>query len=150
MKVFVTVGSTQFNRLIQAIDEQVLSSDYEVIIQLADGKYIPENHQYIRVTDNINQYFSDADIVICHAGAGSVFNLLELQKKMVVVPNSDRINDHQLDLAHYIEKNNFASVCYDLNNIKSCLVDAGNKKYEMYANEPFFGYQLIADLLSKK
>lgn len=143
MKIFVSVGNTHYNNLIKAIDEQLSPSEFEVTIQLADGNFLPKNHRYFRLTDNISKYFDDADIIIAHAGAGTVFQLLEENKKVVVVPNNERLDDHQLDLAQYVEENQFACVCYDLCNIRTSIVEASSINYQSYIVEPFVGYDYI-------
>ena len=146
MKVFVTVGNTQYNSLIKAIDETLSVDEFDVIIQLADGSTTPKNHKFFRFTQDIETYFKDADVVITHAGAGTVFQLLEDKAKMVVIPNHERIDAHQLDLAQYVDNNKFASVCYDLANIKACVTAAVEKNYVEYINEPFEGYGVITGL----
>jgi len=85
-------------------------------------------------------------VIITHAGAGTVFQLLEDKAKMVVIPNHDRIDAHQLDIAQYVDNNKFASVCYDLENIQTCVIAANENEYIEYVNEPFAGYSLIAGL----
>lgn len=150
MKIFVTVGNTQYNSLIRAIDETLPADLFQVTIQLADGNYTPKNHQFFRFTQDIKTYFNDADVVITHAGAGTVFPLLEDKIKMVVIPNHERIDAHQLDLAQYVDNNNFASVCYDLANIKACVLAAAEKNYIEYVNSPFNGYTLIAELFYRQ
>ena len=150
MKIFVTVGNTQYNSLIKAIDESLSPNEFDVTIQLADGKYTPENHKFFRYTQDIKSYFNDADVIITHAGAGTVFQLLEDKARMVVIPNQDRIDTHQLDLAQYVDNNNFANVCYDLANIKASVIAAAEKQYIEYVNEPFDGYGLIVALLEQQ
>lgn len=149
MKIFVTVGNTQYNSLIKAIDESLSPDKFDVTIQLADGKYTPLHHKFFRYTQDIKSYFNDADVIITHAGAGSVFQLLEDKAKMVVIPNHDRIDTHQLDLAQYVDNNKFANVCYDLDNIEACVISAAKNQYVEYVNEPFDGYGLIGALFEQ-
>jgi UDP-N-acetyl-D-mannosaminouronate:lipid I N-acetyl-D-mannosaminouronosyltransferase len=149
MKIFVTVGNTQYNSLIKAVDELLSSDEYDVFIQLADGDYTPTHHKFIRYSDNVEQCFNDAELVITHAGAGTVFQLLEDNKKMLVIPNNERVDDHQLDLANYVKQHKFANVCYDLKTIKACVIEASNTEYVKYENEIFSGYSLINDLLNE-
>lgn len=146
MKIFVTVGSTHFNSLIKHVDQLFIDNEFDVTCQISDGTYIPKNHRYFRMSDSIEQYFDEADVVITHAGAGTVFYLLELGKKIVVVPNCDRVDTHQLDLAQFVENNNFANVCYQLDRLENAIDLAQNAKYSQYINQPFNGYDLIEKL----
>ena len=104
MKIFVTVGTTKFDGLIEYIDNNFDSKKYEVFFQIADGKYIPKNFPYVRFVSNIKNFFLKCDIVITHAGAGSIYELLELNKKIIIVPNLERKDKHQLDIALFMEK----------------------------------------------
>jgi UDP-N-acetyl-D-mannosaminouronate:lipid I N-acetyl-D-mannosaminouronosyltransferase len=149
VKIFVTVGNTRYNSLIKAIDEQLLNDEFNITMQIADGEFAPKHHEYFCYSDNIEQYFNDADIVITHAGAGTVFHLLEDNKKMLVIPNYDRIDSHQLDLTSYLDKNDFANVCYDISNIKHCVLDAFSTEHAKYENDLFSGYSLIDELINK-
>jgi len=146
MKIFVTVGSSHYNSLVRAIDATDFPQDFDVTIQIAGGTYVPQNHPYIRFTDSIEQYIDDADIVIAHAGAGTVFYLLEQKKKVIVVPNQERIDNHQMDIAEYVDKNNFANVCFELSDIKRCVTEVCAATYDDYINQPFSGYALIETL----
>ena len=147
MNIFVTVGNTQYNQLIKNIDTLV-PKHCNVTVQLADGNYLPKNHQYIRFTDDIEKCFAEADIVISHAGAGSVFRLLELGKKLIVVPNFERVDDHQLDLANFVHENNYACVCYELNHIFQCIEKVLTTDYQHYIHEPFNGFEQINELIT--
>jgi UDP-N-acetyl-D-mannosaminouronate:lipid I N-acetyl-D-mannosaminouronosyltransferase len=149
MKIFVTVGNTRYNSLIKAIDAHLSSDEFDITIQIADGEYTPKHHKYFRYSDNIEQYFNDAGLVITHAGAGTVFQLLEDNKKMLVVPNHERVDDHQLDLTNYLEENDYADVCYDLSTIKHCALKAVSAKHAQYEEDFFSGYSLIDNLLNR-
>ena len=146
MKIFVTVGNTHYNSLIKAIDEHLSPEKYDITIQLADGEYKPKNHSYFSLTSDITQYYNESDLVIAHAGAGTVFELLEGKHRMVVVPNSDRVDDHQLDLASYLETNNLACVCYQLAQIEQAIEKARTTEFSEYINKPFWGYQYIDEV----
>jgi UDP-N-acetyl-D-mannosaminouronate:lipid I N-acetyl-D-mannosaminouronosyltransferase len=150
MRIFVTVGHTQYNSLIRAVDEHLSNSEFDITIQLADGEYTPKQHKFFRYSDKIEKYFEQADLVITHAGAGTVFQLLDDNKKMLVIPNSDRVDDHQIDLANYVQQNNFAFVCQELTAIKQCVLDAYNKDYSQYKTAHFSGYALIDNLLNSE
>jgi len=150
MKLFVSVGNTQYNSLIKAIDELLPAADFDITVQLATGSYLPVNHSYIRFTDNISKYYAEADVIIAHAGAGTVFQLLEENRRMVVVPNHERLDAHQLDLAQYVDENNFACVCYEFIKLKESVVQAFSKQYKRYISEPFYGYEYIEQCFAEQ
>lgn len=148
MKIFVTVGSTRFCSLVEAVDRYLSNDLYNVTIQLADGLYKPQNHRYITFTEDVERYYDEADLVITHAGAGTVFRLLELNKKVVVVPNFERIDDHQSDIADYMSLNGFTGVCHDLSKIEESVIETNTKSLNTYSNELFSGFSLIDSLFA--
>jgi beta-1,4-N-acetylglucosaminyltransferase len=148
MNIFVTVGHTHYNALFKAVDSQLSSDKYQIINQIFDGTYQPKNHKYYKFTADIASEIAKADLVITHAGAGTVFRLLELGKPIVVVPNFERIDEHQKDLADYVENNNFACVCRNLDMLEECIKQAYKGGYSTYEKNLFDGYTRILSLLS--
>jgi len=54
---------------------------------------------------------ADANFVVTHAGAGTVYSLLEAKSvRLAVVANLERSDKHQSELARYIAENQFACV----------------------------------------
>lgn len=149
MKVLVTVGSSSFDSLVCAVDSIAnLFPNYEFTFQISNGKHIPTNGDFFSFSNSFSQYIDNADIIITHAGAGTVFELLEKHKKCIVIPNYERIDQHQSDLASFIEKNNLAIVCYNLKHINQCLQEVENFKPTHYVKTTFFRTNELIDLFS--
>ncbi len=148
MKIFVTVGTTAFNSLIQTIDERFDLCDYQIVFQIANGSYKPKNFTSFKFITDIEEYYLDADIIITHAGAGSVYRLLELNKKVIVVPNKDRVDSHQEELAHYIEINNYGLVCWDVDNIRKMVNKVTEFDPILYVKEEFFGGNMLKNIIN--
>jgi beta-1,4-N-acetylglucosaminyltransferase len=87
--------------------------------QVSNGKYVPVNHKYYKFMDQsaIETKYKEADIIITHVGAGTIYKLLELGKKFIVVPNLERIDKHQRDIADYISREKYAFVAYNFNQL---------------------------------
>lgn len=109
MKILITVGTTPFDNLIKVADEQ-LSQSHELVFQISEGGYKPKSGQSFKFTDDIEQCYLDADLIISHGGAGTIYRVLELDKKLIIVPNLDRIDHHQLDICDFMQKNNHAAI----------------------------------------
>jgi beta-1,4-N-acetylglucosaminyltransferase len=132
MKIFVTIGTTSFPELIKKVDN---IKGLNVIIQTPkEGKdeYIPKNYKFFEFCEDIEKYYNWADIIITHAGAGSVYKLLELGKKIIIIPNLSRVDTHQTDLADYIKEMQYALVCYDLNQLETFIQDT-----EQFVKKPY-------------
>jgi beta-1,4-N-acetylglucosaminyltransferase len=130
--IFITVGSTAFDPLIKQVDEISTDMKEEIICQIADGKYIPKNCQYFRYKLDLEKEYSDADLVICHGGAGTLFNLMKLNKKVIAVPNLVRKDKHQTDLIDALSGENYIIVCYDLSELRAKMLDSKKVRLDAY------------------
>lgn len=121
MNILVTVGTTRFDSLIKFLDQMVIPSDITFTFQIADGTYKPRNHPFFSFTENIDQYYQKCEAVICHAGAGTIYKLLELRKRIIIVPNTERTDNHQLDIAAFMGNNGHALTIIDFNELFNAL-----------------------------
>jgi len=97
LKIFATCGSAlEFDDLTKKLDEINKNKKLDVTIQTGKGKYIPKNSDYFKFTNDMNKYYDWADVVITHTGAGTIFELLNRHKKIIVVVNKLAINNHEL------------------------------------------------------
>ena len=149
MNILVTVGTTAFDMLIATIDKSFEGDkSVNIIAQISSSSnYHSKNFQSFKFSDDFQSYIDSADLIVTHAGAGSVYSMLEISKKLVVVPNLTRADNHQLELAKYVQDNNFAMSCFDLAEIKNCINQARNIEFEPYRCEKFFGHSIIRELL---
>ncbi|GAA04676.1 PssE/Cps14G family polysaccharide biosynthesis glycosyltransferase [Photobacterium leiognathi] len=139
MKVFVTVGTTVFDELIKNIDKVITRLDgVSFIFQIAKGKYKPKNADYFDFTSDIDFFYNEADLIITHAGAGSIYRLLELNKKIIVVPNMVRVDKHQKDISTYMSEKNHVLLLSDFNNTLNVIQES----YE-FIPEPFIKHHFF-------
>ena len=130
--LFVTVGSTKFENLINTVlnrDTLKLLAAYSfkrIILQVGNGVHVDdtlfdfkqENSNFkggpeeivkcrkenvdiiaYRYKKSIREDVLNADLIISHAGSGSVMESLEANKKLIVVVNETLMDNHQLELA---------------------------------------------------
>jgi beta-1,4-N-acetylglucosaminyltransferase len=145
--ILVTVGSTLFDELFDQVDSL---SDYirnRITCQVGPSKKKPKVSKVIDFVDNIEDYYRSSQIVICHAGAGTVFRLLELEKKIIVVPNISRTDKHQLDLAQYVEDNNLGHCLKDFNTLEDTIARIGSLVFYRYKPKKFFMKKYLNSLL---
>lgn len=139
MKIFITVGTTPFNELIKNVDNITSEfKDYSFIFQIAKGEYLPKNGKFFDFISDIEDYYNNADIIITHAGAGSIYRLLELKKTIIVVPNMVRVDKHQSDIATYMFKHNHVLLLDDFNNTYNILEKGKNFQPTPFVKKDFF------------
>lgn len=110
--VFVTVGTTKFDALIHKLDCSEFihylekSNVKHLIVQIGNGSYYPVFERIgdikVEVYRFSNEYKKDiekASLVISHAGAGTIMDVLKLKKRLIVVVNTDLMDNHQFQLA---------------------------------------------------
>lgn len=146
-KVLITVGTTPFDDLIRYCDLNIDIKQYEVLAQVSNlSKYKTKNIKTIEFSDNIFDLYEQHDIIMSHAGAGSVYNLLELNKKVIFVPNYTMKDNHQEDIIKFVTKNNYALSLniknkLDINNLLSL---TSRKKFNKYISDK--SYILVKDI----
>ena len=97
----LSVGTTKFDGLVRAADELTVPGG---LFQIADGKYLPRNHEYVRFTQDFHKLIDGADFVISHAGVGVLFESLQRDKKVICVPNMERSDKHQVEIAEELSR----------------------------------------------
>lgn len=122
--VFVTVGTTSFDELIETIIrseavEALKSRGYEkLILQVGRGTILPSPDNCPQITletfrfkDSIAEDISGAHLIISHAGAGSCLEALGAGKPLLVVVNDKLMNNHQLELARQLHSDSHLLYC---------------------------------------
>ncbi|MFG6596133.1 glycosyltransferase [Sulfitobacter sp. 1A13368] len=109
----MTVGTGSFEGLTQWAD----NSDIDCTIQFGRGS-APTRKKAFAFTEDFEDYCGNFDFIITHAGAGTVYKLLAAGRNLIVVPNVDRIDLHQLEIFRYLRANSFA-LCFTLQELSS-------------------------------
>lgn len=120
MKIFVVVGTQEpFDRMIKAIDNW--AGDHpgnEIFAQISHAGYLPINMEYTDfiTPDIFDQRFNEADLIVSHAGMGTIISALRNSKPIVVMPRfaqyHEHRNDHQVATAQSFEKLGFVYAAY--------------------------------------
>lgn len=143
MRILVTVGTTPFDDLVRVCDEK-LDAALTLTIQISNtARYVPKRFPYFRFADKITPYYESADLVIAHAGAGTVFRLLDMGKRLIVVPNLKRDDCHQKDLAAVVARKKWALVCWRLEDLPGLISGAFEQPLAAYERQEFFGGSYI-------
>lgn len=118
--LLVTVGSTSFAALTDFVmSDAALIALYKLGFQhviVQHGTHIPRTVSAttnaidqkpkltkFAYTQTLNEHMSAASIIISHAGAGTILEVIDRGKPLIVVINSTLMDDHQTELARAME-----------------------------------------------
>lgn len=150
MNIFITVGTTPFDDLIKACDEKLDSYGYTIKAQISNSaKYIPTSFDSFSYDKNIIEHYEWADIVIAHAGAGTFYQLMEMGKKTILIPNQELKDNHQNDICNYAQNNNYAYVLNEIKDIKTIIKKIQVHEFNTYKKDENKISQYIYDLIIK-
>jgi len=132
MKIFVVVGTQEpFDRMVKTIDLWARNnSTHSVFAQISRTEYKPES---IGFTDFISpelfdQHFNEADLIVSHAGMGTIISALRHSKPIIVMPRMasmhEHRNDHQLATAKSFEKLGYVQAVYSKEELFKALDSA--------------------------
>ena len=132
--ILVTIGTTefQFTRFLEIIDklcEENIINSSEVIAQIGDSKYQPKNYKNFNLIarDEFQNYLNKAELVITHAGTGSIMPALKKHKKVIVFPRlskyNEHLDDHQLDLAQNFTNQGYTLKATNYKELRECIVN---------------------------
>lgn len=129
--IFVTIGTQEpFDRLIEAMDQISLKFGLEVIAQISTrSKYKATT---MRTFDFISprafdKFFSEADLIVAHAGMGTIISALVNKKPLIVLAREKKLmehrSDHQIATANYLEELGYINVAKDVNELEVKISD---------------------------
>lgn len=107
--IFLTVGTQlPFDRLVAAVDDWAGASRARVFAQTGAGKYRPRHceHADYLAPALADDLFRKADLIVSHAGMGSILTALKYQKRILILPRraslGEHRNEHQLATARWL------------------------------------------------
>jgi UDP-N-acetylglucosamine transferase subunit ALG13 len=126
-----------FERLVKQMDEVAGRIDEEVIMQIGGTRYTPRNAKYFgfATEQEIKELLSKARVVVGHGGVGTIVDVLQAGKPLVVVPRlkeyGEVIDDHQLDFARQLEKEGRVTGVYDMIKLEEALRKIDSKPVKL-------------------
>jgi UDP-N-acetylglucosamine transferase subunit ALG13 len=138
--IYVTLGTMflDFPRLILKMDEIAATTGERIVIQTGMGDTIPVHCEYFdfRPREEVLSLQREARVVVCHAGIGTVSEVLTAKRPLIVVPRlkryTEHMNDHQLDLARAVERRGWGRMILDVAELESACA-APPRAYSGYA-----------------
>ncbi len=139
--IFVTIGTQQqnFKRMFDYINK--IETDEEFIIQKGKSKYALKDKfkTYDFLTyEQMKKFIKRARVVITHGGGGTIFTALREGKKVIIVPRlhkyHEHINDHQLEISEYLEKQGYCLVARNFEEFNDALEKVDSYKFKKYVS----------------
>lgn len=128
--IFLTVGSQMpFDRLVKAVDLWAGASvrQHDILAQIGDTCFRPQHMRYERALapDKFKQACAHAEVIIGHAGMGTVLTAFELAKPLIVLPRHgakhETRNDHQVGTARWLAKRHGVWVAWEVEELPALI-----------------------------
>jgi UDP-N-acetylglucosamine transferase subunit ALG13 len=99
--IFVTVGTQlPFDRLVKGVDEWAAARGRsDVFAQIGPAAYEPRHMRWQRFVspEEFRARFEEADVIVAHAGMGSIIEALCHAKPILVMPRRAALREHRND-----------------------------------------------------
>jgi UDP-N-acetylglucosamine transferase subunit ALG13 len=103
--IFLSIGTQEpFDRLVRAVDDWCGQPGQTRVVfgQIAerhDGGYVPRNFEWVARLSAVDYAarFAQADVIVSHAGMGSIITALHHSKPIVIMPRWAKLHEHRND-----------------------------------------------------
>ncbi len=127
--IFVTVGTQlPFDRLISTVDAWAgRTGRRDILAQIGPSQICPQFIEYrpFFSPPEFSQHFTAAELVIAHAGMGSIISAMSQGKPILVMPRSailhEHRNDHQISTARRFREMGRIMVAMDEHELEAQL-----------------------------
>ena len=140
--IFVTLGTQKFqmNRLIKAVDELAASGrvNDDFFIQTGVSTYKPKNCDYVDFMDSAQyeKYISNCNVLITHAGVGTILTGIKASKPVIVVPRlarfDEHVDDHQTQIALAFSEKKCVLCCENLDELADYIEKSKTYEFQDY------------------
>lgn len=119
--ILVTVGTDlPFDRMVRVVDEWARLNDRDdVYAQIGEGGWEPQHIRFSRFLSppEFAQCFSSANVIISHAGMGTILSAMSYGKPILVMPKKASLgehrSEHQLATARHMAELGSVNVAFD-------------------------------------
>ncbi len=130
--VLLGTQNNDFHRLLDEVERNIKIGNIkeEVIVQAGFTKYYSEDMKIFEMTSrtNLERMVEEANLIITHAGVGSIEMGLEKGKKVIAVPRKkifgEHVNNHQKDIEEELSKKGFIIGIDDVELLEQALKKA--------------------------
>ncbi|NUQ37742.1 MAG: hypothetical protein HUU23_08075 [Caldilineales bacterium] len=130
--IFCTVGTTDFDPLVQALDALAPTLAEPVLFQIGQGAYLPQHGEWFRFQPSLDAHFQQASLVVAHGGFGTTIEVLRWHKPLISVLNPDRYDGHQEEILRRFAADGHLIPCFDLADLPAALARARDAHFIPY------------------
>ena len=158
MSTFVSVGNaTQpFSRLLDAVARLAPELPQPVTVQFGSNTFSSAACRSVDFLsmESFTAHIRDADLLILHAGAGTVLNAIRAGKVPIVAPRracyGEHVDDHQLEFARALAAAGKVVIVEDMDQLAAAVNEVRMRKAEQLAPvEPPVLVSMIKSVLSE-
>lgn len=142
--IFVIVGSQRFpfERLIREMDRLKAEGaiEDEVVAQIGVCGYEPRHLTWQRFMDKaaFDRHIAACDLLVTHAGEGSIMTGLLCGRRVIAVPRyarlGEHVSDHQLQIARALAGQKYLVNVEDIRNLGDAIRSIGQMEIRPYVS----------------
>lgn len=128
--IFCTIGTqAPFDRFVKIVDEIAGQMDEEIIAQVYESEYVAKNIRTVDFLppDEFNKLFSQARLIVAHAGMGTIISAMRQHKPIIIFPRKASLgehrNEHQLATAKKMKELGYAYVAENKEELEHLLMN---------------------------
>lgn len=161
LKVLVTIGSMVekkfirlFNLLEELCEEGILRGK-DVVAQVGFDNYKAKNFQTFDMIadDDFKKLIGESDLIITHAGTGTVTSCLKQNKKVIIFPRmkefDEHYDDHQLELCDLFKKDGHVLCATNKEQLIDCIVNIEQFKPTKFKSNNASMNKIIIDFIEQ-
>lgn len=143
--LFATVGATlPFNRLVDTVAELKARGEIpeDVLIQTGIGGHTPAGIDTVETLpfDRVQELLTDASIVICHGGTGSLITALRQGCRVIAMPRlferGEHYDNHQAEITNAFAARGLIAVANTPDELAAALAEVRSKPPVLATTDP--------------
>ena len=154
MKTFVSIGNARqpFHRLLDAVSSIASRLPQPVLVQHGNSPFTASTCRTVRFLgmEDFAECMKKAEVVIVHAGAGSLIHAIAMRKIPVVMPRLSRlgeiVDDHQVEFARLLARKGKIILLEEPASLLNAVHEALSRQQE---TEPFSTMPRLIDEISR-
>ena len=127
-----------------------------VLMQAGNSEHFKAQHctqEGFLPIDRYQQLIQEADLVICHGGAGTLIHVFQAGKVPVVMPRRRKygeiIDDHQLELLEVLASEGRVILAHEPDELCGAVVEAKRRRGQQGPRPPTRMLALVAEAIEK-